>query len=58
MKEKIKAKELMIDPICGECGCKLISNDIVVVFQDKYGHDLVNGYYCEKCAEYIDIEIK
>jgi len=54
MQDKIKAKELMRDPNCADCDCLLSGDDIVILFQDDRGHDLKDGYFCEKCADKYD----
>ena len=54
MKNVLKAKELMKDPICADCNKLLTGDDEVILFQDNQHHDLKDGYYCEKCAKKYD----
>jgi len=54
MKNETKAKELMADPNCANCGRELTGDNIVILFQDDQNHDLKDGYFCEKCASEYD----
>ena len=54
MKGRIKAKELMQDPICADYDLLLSGDKTVVLFQDEQAFDLKDGYFCERCAEKYD----
>ncbi len=52
-----KVSEIAFPPEkCAGCGKKFKEEDTVFCYQDEQGADLIPGWYCSECMEYVEGE--